>query len=423
MRKRQRALLGLISALALWTVGFGAQDPSPAGDAAHAEAVRFWNELQASVKDGTLTAAQAKQRLSDYRVSRGLPPVTSKKQNQRREQRQGQNEAQASAQGQQAAGGRQPEEVKAGLEASVRKGRMSQEQADQRWERWQQAYARKNPGAGDPDAQTESAPTAEPKQGARAKRARAKPQNSPQMAKLREQLKAAVQRGDLTQDQARQRLTAALRKQEQTQGSDQELQQLMQRVQAAMADGSLTSEDTLRFLEPLKLHLETLQDTRAKQPQAGETRPRAGKAKGERLDVPARIAAMVDAGKISPLQGKARLEAFRRTQEEPREQAPAAAAGETPEPKTEEVTELERQIEEVNNAVRENRLSREDAFAQIQELRKNAAMAKVEADQAARAEKALKNLERRLDAAVKAGQLTAEQADQRLEAYRKRTAR
>ncbi len=422
MRKRQCALLGLIGALALSTLGFGAQDPipvtEPVGGDTHAEALRFWNELQASVKDGTLTAAQAKQRLDEYRASRGLPPATNKK--QRRAQRQGQADPRGQA-GQQTSG-KQPGQVKASLDTAVRKGRMSQEEADKRWEKWQ----RNNPGAGAPDAQAERTPPAAPKNAARSKRARAEAENTPQMAKLREKLKAAVQRGDMTQDQAMKRLNAGLRNQKQAQGSDQQLQQLqqlMQRVQAAMAQGSLTSAEALRFLEPLKLHLDGLQAADGELAQTGDSKPRAGKAKAARSDIPARIQAMVDAGTISPLQGKARLEAYRRTQEKGQEQAAPPSNSETADRKTAEVTELERQIDEVNTAVHENRLSREDAFAQIQELRKNAAMARVEAEQAARAERELESFQRRLGASVRAGKLTAEQAVKRLEAYRKRTER
>ncbi|MBN2128259.1 MAG: hypothetical protein JW741_02140 [Sedimentisphaerales bacterium] len=219
-------------------------------------------------------------------------------------------------------------------------------------------------------------------------------------------LRAAVAAGELTGEQARTML-GALRKAGaagKDQGADRAkayLVKVKKELAAAVEAGEISREDAAKRYEAAEKGIrERMAAGRAQRGERRISREDLAKAAGE-------IRKAIAEGKITKEQGRAKLGAMRKM------------IGEKSESTAGREVDWERIKKRIDGAVKSGQMTREQADAKYREIRKRMARENQGEDKRGKYE----SVERRIKAALEAGKITPEQARKKLQAYRKRMGR
>jgi len=217
---------------------------------------------------------------------------------------------------------------------------------------------------------------------------------------MQERLEADVKAGKLTREQADKKLIE-LRKtigqrhesKKSTAASQNRLELYMREVEAAVKAGRLTPEEGRKKIEAVQARMEASKMSAERFVDSGSgSRQKSADYEGLKR----RIDAGVKAGKITPEQGKARLEAWKKDVQK------RQAAGLQP--------DAEAVKRRIDAAVKAGKITPEQGKARLEAWKKSVAERKAKGSQARTVESVAKELQE----LVKAGKITQEQADARL---------
>jgi len=249
-----------------------------------------------------------------------------------------------------------PKKVWAELEAAVKAGKMTEAQAKERFAGLQARLAKQK-------------------------------DNSEVAQAVRAELKAAVKAGRITEAQAKARF-ADWKKKTAIQKNDRtSTREVWAKLQAAVKAGKLTDVQAREEMGAYMKRLEQREPARKKQnPEA----------------MIKEIAAAVEAGRISPEEGKAKIEAYKLKRAENRAAQEKA---------------LEGMIQRLKAAVESGKMTPAEAKQALAGYRQRIAGG---SNDAPRAKMDVKGVIKRINAAVESGRITPEQGEERLKAYKER---
>lgn len=204
---------------------------------------------------------------------------------------------------------------------------------------------------------------------------------------VRAHLKAAVEAGKLTKEQARERY-AAWEKRATEERVHAHLEQVWTELQAKVKAGEITKAQAEEHMAAMKQRVALRMAG-----QAQDADPEA---------VVEKIAAAVEAGEITPEQGKARIETYK--------QHLAAQ-------KAEREAKVHAVAERIHAAIQSGRITPEQGKERLEAFRKS-----LEQGESRPSGAAPEEMKKRLKAAIESGRITREQAEEHLKAYRKRLA-